>query len=71
MFEVIQGGLSRLAEDPVGAPSPVKVAGAGIFVFLLGIAGFFLAELNLNEIIRGPFQVLLAHFGGNFVVGLR
>ena len=71
LFEIIQGGLSGLAEDAVRAPGPVEISGAGIFIFLLRIAGFFLAELDLDEVIGGSFQVFLAHFRRNFVVGLR
>ena len=71
LFQVIQGRLDGLAEDSIGAPSPVQVAGASVFVALLGVAGFFLSELDPNQIVGGALEVLLAHFRGDFVIRLR
>ena len=41
LFEVIQGRLLGTTEDSVLAPRLVEVAGASVFVALLGVAGFF------------------------------
>ena len=71
LFQVIQGRLGGLAENAVGAPSPVQIAGAGVFVALLRVTGFFLSEFDLHQIVRGALQVLLAHFRGDFVIRLR
>ena len=71
LFKVIQGRLLGATEDAGIAPGPVEVTGASIFVLLFGVAGFFFAEFDADEIVGRTLEVAFAHFGCNFVVGLR
>lgn len=71
LFKVIQGRLLGAAENAGLAPRLIEVAGASVFVLLFGVARLFFAKFNADEIVRGTLEVAFAHFGRNFVVGLR